>query len=386
MKILITGSEGFIGKNLVTHFLEVEGVEILRYDRGVSFEYLEENIKDVDHIVHLAGVNRPKSTEEFYSGNTDLTQRLIDLLKSKNLKIPIIYTSSVQAALDNDYGKSKKRAEDIILGYGNGSLVYRLHNVFGKWCRPNYNSVVATFCHNIATGQDIFVDDRRKEIELIYIDDIAYEFKKIILGGAPSDKQNGFCFVNPRYKVSLGYLADTLKQFKEEAQNIYVPATGDDFIKKLHATFVTYLPPNELVASTSNHVDNRGNFVELIRTRQIGQVSVSITKPGIVRGNHYHHTKIERFMVVKGRAQIRLSSVLNSTANYYLEVNDSAIQIVTIPPGYTHSIENVGKTDMVMVIWCNELFDENIPDTYFKEVKIKNAKKITEGDKIEWQN
>jgi len=376
MKLLVTGSKGFIGKNLVVHFSEMDDVEIVQLDRGTELSDIEKNVESIDYIIHLAGVNRPKDTKEFYEGNTDLTQQLVDLLKSKSLKIPIIYASSIQAELDNDYGKSKKQAEDLVLGYGNGSQVYRFHNVFGKWCRPNYNSVVATFCNSIATGQEISIDDRNKELELIYIDDIAYEFKKIITGGMPSEQQDGYCFINPRYKVSLGYIADTLRQFKDEVPSIYVPATGDSFIKKLHATFVTYLPLNELVVSTVKNRDARGDFTELIRTHQAGQVSISTSKPGVVRGQHYHHTKIEKFMVVKGKARMGFTNVLDDTDNYDFEVDDSVIQIVTIPPGYVHNIENIGDDEMTMVIWGSELFDKEFPDTYAKNVESKDAKNL----------
>lgn len=377
MRVLVTGSKGFIGKNLVVHLSEMSNVEILEFDKDAKFSDIEKDIDNIDYIFHLAGVNRPKDATEFYEGNADLTQQLVDLLKSKNVRIPIIYASSIQAALDNDYGKSKKQAEDVILDYGNGSLVYRFHNVFGKWCRPNYNSVVATFCNNIATGQEITIDDRSKELELIYIDDIAYEFKKIISGGKPTEKQGDYCFINPRYKVSLGYIADLLRQFKDELQTIFVPATGDDFVKKLHATFVTYLPFNELIATATKNSDDRGDFTELIRTHQAGQVSISTTRPGITRGQHYHHTKIEKFIVVKGKAEVGFTNILDDTDNYYFDVDDSVIQIVTIPPGYIHNIKNIGKEDMIMVLWGNELFNKELPDTYAKNVVAKGAKNLT---------
>lgn len=376
MKILVTGSKGFIGKNLIVHFSEMDDIEILEFDRDTDFSEVEKNIEATDYIIHLAGVNRPKDAKEFYEGNTDLTQQLVDLLRSNNLQIPIIYASTVHAGLDNDYGKSKKQAEDAILDYGNGSLVYRFHNVFGKWCQPNYNSVVATFCNNIATNQGISIDDRSKELELIYIDDIAYEFKKIIAGNEPTEQQEGYCYINPRYKVSLGYIADTLQQFKDEAQSIYVPASGDDFIKKLHATFITYLPFEELVVTAVKNQDDRGDFAELIRTHQAGQVSISTTKPGVIRGQHYHHTKIEKFIVVKGKAKIGFTNILDDTDNYHIEVDDTVFQIVTIPPGYIHNIENVGDNEMTMVLWGNELFNKDFPDTYAKNVVNSGTKNL----------
>lgn len=376
MRILVTGSKGFIGKNLIVHLSEMDDIDIIEFDRDTKFSDVEKNIENTDYIFHLAGVNRPKDTKEFYDGNTDFTQQLVDLLRSKNLKIPIIFSSTIHAGQDNDYGKSKKQAEDVVLSYGNGSLVYRLHNVFGKWCRPNYNSVIATFCNNIATGQAISIDDRSKELELIYIDDIAYEFKKIITGNEPTEQQGKYCFINPRYKASLGYIADILQQFKEETPTIYVPATGDDFIKKLYATFVTYLPFKELVATAVKNQDDRGDFTELIRTHQAGQVSISTSKPGVIRGQHYHHTKIEKFIVVKGKAKIGFTNILDDTDNLYFEVDDTTIQIVTIPPGYIHNIENIGDDEMTMVLWGNELFNKDFPDTYAKNVLNDDAKNL----------
>jgi len=376
MKVLVTGSKGFIGKNLIVHLSEMDNIEILEMDQDTKISDIEKDIEKIEYIFHLAGVNRPNDVTEFYAGNTDLTQQLVELLKSKNLKTPIIYASSIQAELDNDYGKSKKQAENSILSYGNGSLVYRFHNVFGKWCRPNYNSVVATFCNNIATGQSITIDDRNKELELIYIDDIAYEFKKIILDGEPTERQGDYCFISPRYKVSLGYIVDLLLQFKDESQSIYVPASGDDFVKKLHATFVTYLPFNELIATAVKNSDERGDFTELIRTHQAGQVSISTTKPGVIRGQHYHHTKIEKFIVVKGKARVGFTNILDAADNYYFDVDDSSIQIITIPPGYIHNIENVGVNDMIMVLWGNELFNKDFPDTYAKNVVSEGAKNL----------
>lgn len=373
MKILVTGSEGFIGKNLIAHLSEDKDIDIVKFDHNKNFDFLEKNIDDVNYIFHLAGVNRPNDNNEFYEGNTGLTKQLVELLEKKSLSVPIVYTSSVQAELDNDYGKSKKQAEDAILKYGNGSLAYRLHNVFGKWSRPNYNSVIATFCNNIANGTGIIIDDRDKELELIYIDDIIYEFKEIIKGKEPTERRGDYCYINPRYKASLGYIADLIYSFKDSVGSITVPATGNDFTKKLHSTYITYLPLNELVTTTEKNEDERGSFIELVRTNEAGQMSISFSKPGVVRGNHYHHTKIERFIVVKGSAKINLVSILDDNDTYEFDVDDSGIQIVTVPPGYTHSIVNTGDSEMVLALWANELFDKDFPDTYFREiVKGKN--------------
>ncbi|MBQ4584451.1 MAG: NAD-dependent epimerase/dehydratase family protein [Bacilli bacterium] len=366
MKILITGSKGFIGKNLVSHLQEQENIEIISFDVEDNFEKIEENIDSIDFIFHLAGVNRPQNPEEFYTGNSDLTKRIVDLIKDKN--IPFLVTSSIQAVRDNDYGKSKKIAEDYIIDNLKKYYIYRLHNVFGKWCKPNYNSVIATFCYNIAHDLDITVNDPSAELELIYIDDIIYEFIRVLKGIDPDEKQDNYCYINPRYKVTLDYITKKLYEFKDSMNSIYVPNTGNDFIKKLYATYVSYVDTDKTFVKAVKNVDERGAFIELMRTYECGQFSVSFSKPGVVRGNHYHHTKMERFIVIKGKAKISFSSVINDD-KYSFIVDDSEIKIVTIPVGYTHNIENIGDDEMILAIWCNELFDKKHPDTYFKKVE-----------------
>ncbi len=366
MKVLVTGSNGFIGKNLISHLQEEENVEIIRYDVNDTFDKIEKNIDDISFIFHLAGVNRPQTVEEFYQGNSDLTKKIVDLIKDKN--IPFLITSSIQAALDNDYGKSKKIAEEYIKENLNNYYIYRLHNVFGKWCRPNYNSVVATFCHNIANDLEITINDPNKELELIYIDDIVEEFIRVLKGNSPDEIVDGYCYINPKYKVTLEYIANKLYEFRDSMNSIYVPNTGNDFIKKLYSTYISYLPLEKTYVSAKKNVDERGSFTELVRTNESGQFSVSFSKPGIVRGNHYHHTKLERFIVIKGKAKISFSSVINDD-KYSFVVDDSDIKIVTIPVGYTHNIENIGDDEMILAIWCNELYDQNHPDTYFRKVE-----------------
>jgi len=365
MKVLVTGSKGFIGKNLVSHLQEIENIEVISYDIEDSFDKIEKNIDSIDFIFHLAGVNRPQTIEEFYQGNSDLTKKIVDLIKNKN--IPLLITSSIQAALDNDYGKSKKIAEEYIKANLKKYYIFRLHNVFGKWCRPNYNSVVATFCYNIANDLEITINDKSKKIELIYIDDIIEEFISIMNGSKPDEIEDGYCYINPKYKVSLAYLAKKIYEFKESMSSIYVPRTGDDFTKKLYSTFISYLPLEKTYVSAKKNIDERGSFTELVRTKDSGQFSVSFSKPGIVRGNHYHHTKLERFIVIKGKAKISFSSVINDD-KYSFIVDESDIKIVTIPVGYTHNIENIGDSEMILAIWCNELFDPNHPDTYYRKV------------------
>ena len=369
MKVLITGATGFIGKNLVSHLQELEDVEIIKFDKYDNFKVIEDNIKDISFVFHLAGVNRPSDNKEFYEGNFDITKELVDLINKENPEVKLMISSSIQAALDNDYGKSKKMAEDYIRENVKNAFIFRFHNVFGKWCRPNYNSVVATFCNNIANDLDIRVDDPNKELELIYIDDICYTMIDLLNGKTKDiEKIDGIYYVNPRYKVTLGKIVEMLNEFNSDMNSIYVPSTGDEFTKKLFATFVSYLPLDRDVTKAEKHVDERGYFTELVRTIPAGQFSISFSKPGIVRGNHYHHTKMERFIVVKGKAKITFESVVDNTRKEFL-VDDSNIQIVTIPVGYTHNIENIGDDEMILVMWCNELFDEKKPDTYRKIIK-----------------
>jgi len=338
MKILITGANGFIGKNLCVQLQELPGVEIISFEKEDSFSKIEKNIKEVDYVFHLAGINRPESVEEFYKGNTDLTASIINLLKNYNLNIPIIMTSSIQATRNNDYGKSKKQAEDIAITYSH-SYVYRLHNVFGKWCRPNYNSVTATFCYNVAHNIELTINDGSVELELIYIDDIVQEFVNIVKGNKPANKVDSYYYISPVYKITLQDLANKIRGFKDNMESIAVPQTGDEFTKKLFSTYLSYVELDDMVFTPKMNVDERGSFTELIKTATSGQVSVSISKPGVVRGNHYHHTKMEKFIVIKGTAKISFRHITTGEIKEY-EVNDKEFKIVNIPVGYTHKIEN----------------------------------------------
>ncbi len=368
MKVLITGSNGFIGKNLVSYLQELENIELITFTKGDKIETIEKQINELDFIFHLAGINRPQNNNEFYEGNYNLTKSLVDLITKNNLNIPFVYTSSIQAELDNDYGKSKKQAEDYIFENLKTPYIFRLHNVFGKWCKPNYNSVIATFCYNISHNLEITVNDENKELELIYIDDICETFVELIKGNDISEVKENIHYINPRYKCILGEITKKLYEFKNDMTSIYVPNTGNDFVKKLFATYINYVPLEELAFGVKKNVDERGSFTELVRTLDSGQFSISFSKPGIIRGNHYHHTKMERFIVVKGKAKISFKSIITDE---YIEftVSDEDIKIITIPVGYTHNIENVGTDEMILILWCNELYDSNHPDTYFKEVR-----------------
>ena len=369
MKVLVTGSNGFIGKNLVAHLSERKDVELVLYDKEDDFSKIEINISDTDFIFHFAGINRPENNEEFYKGNSDFTKSLISLIQDKNLKIPLVITSSIQAQLDNDYGKSKKISEEAVLEYGKNApaYIYRLHNVFGKWCRPNYNSAVATFCYNISHDLDITVNNKNTVVELVYIDDIMYEFLGLLDGQEPKEKVDYYYHVAPHYKKTLKEIVDLLYSFKESMASIYVPATGRDFEKKLYATYISYMSPEQMVVTPESHSDNRGSFTELVRTLDSGQFAVSTTKPGLVRGNHYHHTKLERFMVVKGQAKVEFENILDGEKKEFF-VDESEIKIVTMPVGYIHSIKNIGDDDMILLIWGSELFNPERPDTVFKEI------------------
>ncbi len=370
MKLLITGSHGFIARNFISHLKEKENIDIITFDSTDTIDKIKNNINNIDFIFHLAGVNRTSNNEDFYKGNYELTKSIVDIVKKVNPEIPFVYSSSIQAQLDNDYGRSKKQAEDYILESLSNAYVFRLHNVFGKWCKPNYNSVIATFCYNISHNIDIHVDDVNKELELIYIDDICDTFLKLIDGIDCSECENSYHYIMPRYKKTLGYIANKINEFKNTTNSIFVPNTGDEFVKKLYATYISYVPVNELIYNAKQNVDERGSFTELVRTLDSGQFSVSISKKGITRGNHYHHTKMERFIVIKGKAKISLEHI-ETNEHYDFVVDDKDVKIVTIPVGYTHNITNIGEDEMVLVMWCNELFDSEKPDTYYKELKLK---------------
>lgn len=367
MKILITGSNGFIGKNLCQKLKEIKDIEIITFNKEDPFSIIENNIEKIDFIFHLAGVNRPENAEEFYKGNTDLTKSIVDLLKEKKLNIPILMTSSIQAKKDNDYGKSKKLAEDLLVNYGN-YYIYRLHNVFGKWCKPNYNSVVATFCHNISHNIDVVINDKNAELELVYIDDVVKEFLKVLFGKKLTKLNDYYRYVGPIYKITIGGLAKKIQEFKNNLESILVPQTGEQFTKKLFSTYLSYMELDDMVFIPKMNIDERGSFTELIKTKNSGQVSISVSKKGIFRGNHYHHTKMEKFILIKGKGKIKFKHVVTGETKEYF-VDDKELKIVTIPVGYTHKIENIGDSEMILLLWCNEIFDPKNPDTCFMEVK-----------------
>lgn len=380
MKILVTGANGFVGKNLVealknirdgkdkTYDLSTD-LEIFEYDLGVNEDKLDEFCKNADFVFNLAGVNRPKTEEEFMQGNFGFASKLLETLIKYGNKCPVMLSSSIQASLDNPYGKSKKAGEDLFFEYskktGAKVLVYRLPNVFGKWCRPNYNSAVATFCYNIAHDLPITVNDRSYMMTLVYIDDVVNE---LINALCQKENKNGdFCEVGVVHQITLGEIVDLLYSFKESRKSLSVINTGNQFENKLYATYLSYLPTDSFSYPLKMNCDERGSFTEILRTLDRGQFSVNISKPGITKGNHWHNTKNEKFVVVSGKGVIRFRKIGEEKVYEYF-VSGDKIEVVDIPTGYTHNIENLGDTDMVTFMWANECFNPEKPDTFFEEV------------------
>jgi UDP-2-acetamido-2,6-beta-L-arabino-hexul-4-ose reductase len=369
--ILITGSSGFIGKNLVASLQQRKDVVIRPFDINDDQETLKKFLATADIIFHLAGVNRPVNEDEFQSGNVGLTSTIVDLLRIMKRTPTIVFSSSIQATLDNPYGRSKKLAEDIIRQYSYETrakaFVFRLSNVYGKWCRPQYNSVVATFCYQIANDLPITISDSSKEIEIVYIDDVVHKFISLLDDSAKDDLENQYCTVTPIYRIMLGKLAETIKEFRAMRKTLYIAPMRDRLQKTLYTTYLSYLQENDFGYILDEKKDNRGILAELYKSPDFGQVFVSRTHPGITRGNHYHHTKVEKFCVVDGEGLIRFRHILSNKVLEY-RVSSTKLQIVDIPPGYTHSIENVGTGDMITIFWANEIFNPNEPDTYNESV------------------
>lgn len=371
--LLITGAGGFVGKNLVAQ-LRNEGYDnLLLFDMDTPPEALAEYARQATFVFHFAGVNRPQNPDEFYTGNSGLTQRLLQLLADAGNKAPVLLTSSVQAALDNDYGKSKREAEDLVFAHeratGAPALVYRLPGVFGKWCRPSYNSVVATFCHNVAHGLPIEVRDPAYAFPLVYIDDLVQSFIAAMQGRGMRDCAiPGFCHLGCEvYDTTLGHLAELVQSFHDSRETLYVPDMADPFTTKLYATYLSYLPTDGFAYPLTVHADERGSFTEFLRSQGSGQVSVNVAKPGVTKGNHWHHTKNEKFLVVKGEAEICFRRIDSDEILTY-RVSGDKLQVVDIPTGYTHSIKNVGTDDLITVMWASEPFCPEKPDTYYVEV------------------
>ena len=365
MNILVTGANGFIGKNLCVTLSEL-GHDVYKYTRDSDDTDLDYYTRKCDFVFHLAGENRPKDISAFKNINLGLTEKLYDFLQTNSNKSFVVLTSSIQAESDNDYGNSKKLAEDFVLANTNNkTYIYRLPNVFGKWSKPNYNTVIATFCHNISRGFPITVNDRDSIVNLVYIDDVIESFISLL----KSADTNKSCYISldTVYEETLGNIVDKLNSFKDTRTSLKVPNMFDEFTKKLYSTYLSFLPKDNFSYSLKMNIDNRGSFTEFLRLDEYGQVSVNISKPGIIKGEHWHHTKNEKFLVVSGCGVVRFRNILNDEI---LEcfVNDEKLEVVDIPVGYTHNIENLGDTDMVTIMWANEYYDKERPDTFFEKV------------------
>ena len=368
--ILITGAGGFIGKNLVATLKTAGYTDLMLFERDDTPETLADYAARAGFVFHLAGINRPKNPSEFYAGNAGLTETLLALLDKAGNKAPVLVTSSTQAALDNDYGKSKAQAEQAIFAHGQTTgapvYVFRLPGVFGKWCRPNYNSVVATFCHNSANELPLSVRDPEYQLPLVYIDDVVASFVAALDGNCT--REGDYCVVPVVHETTLGHLAETIEGFARNRETLDVPdQTPGSLEQKLYSTWLSYLPADRFSYPLNMHCDNRGSFTEFLHTPAHGQVSINISRPGIVKGNHWHHSKNEKFLVVKGTGVIRFRA-LDSTEVIEYHVSGDKLEVVDIPTGYTHNIENVGEDDMVTVMWANEVFDPDHPDTFFLTV------------------
>ncbi|WP_320018350.1 capsular polysaccharide biosynthesis protein CapF [Labilibaculum manganireducens] len=380
MKILVTGAKGFIGTNLISQLRNIQegkdktytlnsNFEILECDIDTDAIVLEQYTKEATFIYNLAGINRPEKETEFMEGNHDFASDLLNLLQKHQNTCPIMLSSSAQASLDNPYGRSKKAGEDLLFQYANKTgakvMVYRFPNVFGKWCRPNYNSAIATFCNNIANDLDISISDRNNEMTLVYIDDLVKELILALQGR--ENREGDFCVVPIVHHKTLGDIVDLLYSFKESRKDLSVANLNDPFAKKLYSTYLSYLPCDKFSYSLKMNVDPRGSFTEMLKSKDRGQVSVNISKPGIVKGNHWHHTKNEKFLVVSGKGVIRFRKIDEEKVYEYF-VSGDKLEVVDIPVGYTHNIENLGTSDMVTVMWVNEPFDPEFPDTFYLEV------------------
>lgn len=366
--VLITGAGGFVGKNLISFLGQRDDLEILPYDASDDRDVLQDYAARADVVVHLAGVNRPKDPADYMRGNHGFTVELLEMLGQSTKTARFIFASSIQAALSNPYGLSKKAAEDAIREWsdstGNGAYIYRFPNLFGKWCRPNYNSVVATFCHNIAHGMPIRIDNPETELTLAYIDDVVAEIEHAI-DGAGHVGEDGFAFVPRTFRITLRELAEKIRSYESSRTSLMIPDLSEDLDRFLYATYTSYLP--EPKYSLDMKHDNRGWFAEFLKSGHFGQISISRTKPGVTRGNHWHHTKVEKFLVVEGEAVIKIRRIDSGEVSAIL-VSGKQLTPVEIPVGCTHSITNVGQTDLVTLFWANEVFDPSRPDTYYLEV------------------
>jgi UDP-2-acetamido-2,6-beta-L-arabino-hexul-4-ose reductase len=363
MNVLVTGASGFIGKNLIAHINEYEHFTVLLFTRQNSNYELQSMVNQADAIVHLAGENRPHDLSEFEIVNSELTQLLCDFIRTSGRKIPLVLTSSIQADQENPYGKSKLHAEQAVEMLAsqtdNPTYIYRLPNVFGKWCKPNYNSVVATFCFNIAHDLPIKVNDASMPLRLVYVDDVVANILCVIQQTSQGDSRP---LIEPEYQITIGDMAELIKAFKDSRNTLISEIVGKGLVRALYSTYVSYLNPKQFSYSLPHYRDERGVFVEMLKTKDSGQFSYFTAHPGITRGGHYHHSKSEKFLVVMGEARFRFKNII-SNESYELFTSDKLPEVVDTVPGWSHDITNVGTEDMVVMLWTNEIFDRDNPDT-----------------------
>jgi UDP-2-acetamido-2,6-beta-L-arabino-hexul-4-ose reductase len=371
MKVLITGANGFVGKNLQLHLTERKGVQVVYFTRSDDVAHFPALLQGVDFVFHLAGVNRPQDPQEFVSGNVDLTQTLCKAVgavaAASGKKIPVIYTSSTQADRDNAYGISKRGAENALFAlqreHGVPVHVFRLPNVFGKWCKPNYNSAVATFCHNIARDLPIQVNDPAAAVTLVYVDDVIERFVQLMDGADAALGADGYATVTPQYSTTVGELARQIQAFQDSRTTLMTERVGTGLVRALYSTYVSYLPPELFAYSVPQYGDPRGVFAEMLKTPDCGQFSYFTAHPGITRGGHYHHSKTEKFLVIKGQARFKFRHMQTGQMHELLTSGEKA-EIVETVPGWTHDITNIGSDEMIVMLWANEVFDRARPDTF----------------------
>jgi UDP-2-acetamido-2,6-beta-L-arabino-hexul-4-ose reductase len=367
MRVLVTGANGFIGKNLLVHLRERQ-IEAVPFTRGMSGQELAAALQRVDFVFHLAGVNRPREISEFAEGNTGLTEQLCELIRAGGRRVPVLYTSSIQAEADNPYGTSKRAAEQALIDLqkDNGSPVYlyRLPNVFGKWSRPNYNSAVATFCYNIANDLPVQINDPAASVQLVYVDDVIADFLRLM-----SERPPGAHWpeATPVYKITVGELADQIRRFRASRESMVTEAVGTGLTRALYSTYLSFFRPEQFSYAVPVHEDARGRFVEMLKTKDSGQLSFFTAHCGVTRGEHYHHTKNEKFLVIQGKARFGFRHVI-SGETFELVTDGEKPEIVETVPGWSHSITNIGSGEMIVMLWANEVFDRQHPDTITHKV------------------
>ncbi|MGB5118844.1 MAG: NAD-dependent epimerase/dehydratase family protein [Providencia rettgeri] len=363
MKIVVTGAKGFIGKNLCVMLREHGQQDIVEVDRETSQEMLAKYLSEADFVYHLAGINRPKNDVEFQLGNADLTCFIAEQLKQPNKQVPLVVSSSTQAERDNAYGQSKLLAEQAAEQYANDTgaayYIYRFPNVFGKWCKPNYNSFVATFCYNTLNGLDITINDPLAQVTLVYIDDVCHSLISLLDGSVNS----GFQSVLPEYPTTVGEVADLLRAFKDSRNNLVTENVGTGLCRALYSTYLSYISPEQFSYAIPSYGDERGVFSEMLKTKEAGQFSFFTAHPGITRGGHYHHTKNEKFLVVRGKALFKFEHIATGE-RYELQTDSSSLRVVETVPGWSHDITNIGDEEMIVMLWANEIFDREAPDTF----------------------